>query len=148
MTTRQYVGFVRDLNSRMAHMPHLFDKNQQLDKSELVGSLAIKAPRSHKAMAISQGFNPETGYLATFVENCEQAETTYNISGEKSAASDEDSNTKRNKKRSKFKERDENGKKRHKKQSLLYCYLHGKKIHTTRECKLLKARTKDIDKPK
>ena len=52
LTTRQYVGLVCDLNSRMAQMPPLFDKNQQLDESELVDSLANKAPRSHKAMLI------------------------------------------------------------------------------------------------
>ena len=28
LTTRQYVGLVPDLNSSMAHMPPLFDKNQ------------------------------------------------------------------------------------------------------------------------
>ena len=32
-TTRQYVGFFCDQNSRMAQMPPLFDKNQQLDDS-------------------------------------------------------------------------------------------------------------------
>ena len=117
----------------MAHMPPLFDKNQQLDKSELVDSLANKAPSSHKAMLISQGFNPLNGDLATFVEHCEQAETTDNIVGTKFSASDKDSDTKRKKKRSKFKELDKNGKKLHKKQSSLYCYLHGEnKIHTTR----------------
>ena len=57
LTIRQYVGFFRDLNSRMAQMPPLFDDNQQLDESELVDSLANKAPRSHKAMLISQDFN-------------------------------------------------------------------------------------------
>ena len=65
LTTRQYEGLVRGLNSRMAHIPSLFDKNQQLDESELVDSLANKLPRIHKSMIILQGFNPETGYLAT-----------------------------------------------------------------------------------
>ena len=60
LTTRQYVGLVRDLNSRMAQMSPLFDENQQLDESEIVDSLSNKAPKSHKAMLISQGFNPET----------------------------------------------------------------------------------------
>ena len=85
-------------------------------------------------MQIFQGFNPETVDLATFVEHCKREETTDNISGDKFAASDEDSNTKRKKKCSEFKEREENGKKRHKKHSSLYCYLHGEnKIRTTRE---------------
>ena len=53
-------------------MPPLFDKNQQLDKSELVDSLANKTPRSHKAVWISQGFNPETGDMATFLEHYKQ----------------------------------------------------------------------------
>ena len=57
-------------------MSPLFDENQQLDESELVYSFANNNPRSHKAMLISQGFNPETGYMETFVEHCEQAETT------------------------------------------------------------------------
>ena len=71
-------------------------------------------------MLISQGFNPETGDLETFAEHCKLAETTENIAGAKFDASDKDSNTKRKKNRSKFKERDENGKKRHKKKSSLY----------------------------
>ena len=69
LTTRHYVGLVCDLNSRMAQMSPLFDKNQQLDKYELVDSLANKAPRNHKAILISQGFNPETGDLSTFLEH-------------------------------------------------------------------------------
>ena len=68
LITSQYVGLVCDLNARMAQMPPLFNGNQQLDESELVQSLANKAPRSHKDMLISQGFNPETGDLETFVE--------------------------------------------------------------------------------
>ena len=55
-------------------------------------------------MLISQGFNPETRGLETFVENFERAETTDNISGAKFAASDKESDTKREKKCPKFKE--------------------------------------------
>ena len=69
LTKRQYVVLVRDINSMMAQMPPLFDENQQQDESELVDSLANKAPRSHKAMLISKGLNTETGDLATFVEH-------------------------------------------------------------------------------
>ena len=79
LTTRQYVVLVHDINSRMAHMTPLFNNSQQLDESELVHSLANKALRSHKAMLISQYFNPEMGYLATFVEHCQRANTTDNI---------------------------------------------------------------------
>ena len=68
MTTSQYVVLVSKLNSRMAQMPPLFQESQQLDESESVDSLSNKAPRSHKAMLISQGFNPETGDLETFME--------------------------------------------------------------------------------
>ena len=88
----------------MAHITPLFQENQQLDESKLVHSLTNKAPKTHKAMLISQGFNPETGDLDTFVEHCKRAETTDNIAGAKFAASDEDSDTKRKKKRPKFKE--------------------------------------------
>ena len=73
LNTRQYVGLVCDLNSMMAEMPPLFDDNQKLDESKLVDSLDNKAPRIHKAMLISHGFNPETGYLETFMEHCERA---------------------------------------------------------------------------
>ena len=73
LTTRQYVGLVCDLNSRMSQMPPLFDENQQLDKSKLVDSLYNKASRSHKAILISQGFNIETRYLETLVEHCERS---------------------------------------------------------------------------
>ena len=90
-------------------MPPLFQESQQLDEPELVDSLANKAPRSHKAMLISQGFNPETGDIETFVEHCKRAETTDNIAGAKSSASDKDSDTTRKKKIPKFKEQDEHG---------------------------------------
>ena len=97
-------------------------------------------------MLILQGFNPETGDLVTFVEHCEQAETTNNIAVAKFSASDEDSDTNRHKKRSKFKEHEENGNKYRKKNSSLYCSLHGEnKIHNTRKCKVIKARPKDKD---
>ena len=78
-------------------MPPLFNYNQQLDKSELVDYLANQAPRSHKAMVISQGFNPETGDHETFVEHCEQADSTDKISMAKFSASYEDINTIKNK---------------------------------------------------
>ena len=80
-------------------MPHLFDKNQQLDESKLVDSLANKAPRIHKVMLILQGFNTETGYLSTFVEHCKRAKTANNIAVSKSSTSDKDSDTKRHKNR-------------------------------------------------
>ena len=125
-------------------MPPLFYENQQLDESEMVDFLANKAPRNHKTMLIYQGFDPETVDLEIFMELCERSESTDNISGAKFAASDAESDTKLNKKRPNFKERQEHGKKRHDKQYLLYCSLHDEnKSHTTRECKVLKAKTKD-----
>ena len=75
----------------------LFNNNQQFDESKIVDSLANKAPRSHKAMLILQGFNPEMGYLATFVEHCERAKTTDNIAMANFSASEKDSDTKKNK---------------------------------------------------
>ena len=65
LPTRPYVGLVRDLNSRMAQLPPLFEDSQILDESELVDSIANKAPISHKAMLIAQDFNPETANLET-----------------------------------------------------------------------------------
>ena len=115
LTTRKYARLVRNRNERMAQMPPLFQDSKQLDEPELVDSLANKASRSHKAMLIEQGFNPETGDLETFMEHCKQSEITDNISGAKFAASDEDSDTKKKKKRLKFKGQDEHGKKCQKK---------------------------------
>ena len=77
---------VRDLNSRMAQMSPLFNKNKQLDESKLVYSIANEAPRIHKAMLILQDFNPKTGYLETFLAHCEQANTTDNITVAKFSA--------------------------------------------------------------
>ena len=54
-------------------------------------------------------FNPETGDLETSVEHCERAETMDNIAGLKFTASDEDSDTNRNKKRLKFKGQNDHG---------------------------------------
>ena len=113
----------------------------------MVGSLANKAPRSHKDVLISQGFNPETGDIETLVEHCERAETTDNIAGAKFAASDEDSDTKRKEKRLNFKGQDEHDNKRQKNHSKMYCFLHDENTsHTPRECKFLKAKGKE--KPK
>ena len=92
-------------------MPPLFLEGQQLDESELIDSLAKKAPRIHKAMRIFQGFNTETGDLETSVEHYKQEVTMDNIAGAKFSASDKDSDTKRRKKRLKSKGQDENGKK-------------------------------------
>ena len=73
-----------------------------------------------------------------------------NIVMAKFSASDEDSDTKKHKNRSKkFKERGDNGKKRRKRNSSLYCSLHGENnSHTSRECKFLKSRDKYKDKHK
>ena len=88
-----------------------------LDESEWVDSLANKALITHKAMLISQGFNPETANIETFVKHCERAETTDDIAGVKFAASNEDSEP-RKKKRTKSK--DYHGKKRKKRSTKMY----------------------------
>ena len=132
LTTRKYVGLVRDLNSRMAQLPPLFEYSQMLDKSEWFDSLANKAPRTHNAMLIAQGFNPVSSDLETFVDHCERTETTDDIARAKFADFDEDSEP-RKKKRTKSK--DEHGKKRKKRSTKLYCSLHGENTsHTSREC--------------
>ena len=117
LATRQYVGLARDLNSRMAQLPPLFKDRQKLDESDLVDSLANKAPRTHKAMLIAQGFNPETADLKTFVEHCKRAETTDDIAGEKFATSDKEIEPR---KKERLKSKDEHGKKRQKRSSKLY----------------------------
>ena len=116
------MGLVRDLNSWMAQLPPLFEDSQMLDESELVNSLANKAPRYHKAILIAQGFNPETATLETFVEHCERAETTNDIAGAKFFASDEDDES-RKKKRTKTK--NDHGKKSKKRSTNMYFSLHG-----------------------
>ena len=143
------MGLVRDLNSKMSQIPPLFNDNKQLDESELVNSLAKTLSRSHKAMMISQGFNPEIGDLVTFVEHYERAYTTDNIAMAKISASDEDSDTMKNKRcPKKTKERGDSGKK-HRKNASLYCSLHGENNgHTLRECKILKSRAAEKDKYK
>ena len=96
-------------------MPPLFNDKYQLDESELRCSLANKAPRRHKSRLISQGFNPETGDIVTFVEHYKWDETSDNIAMAKFSASDKDSDNKKNKNSSKkTKEREGNGKKRRK----------------------------------
>ena len=79
-----------------------------INESELVDSLTNKAPRTHKAMLIAQGLNPESEDLETFVEHCERAETTDNISRAKFSASDEHSEPR---KKMRVKSKDEHGKK-------------------------------------
>ena len=51
-------------------------------------SLANKARRSQKSMLISQGLNPETGDLETFIEHFEQSDTMDNIAVTKFSDSD------------------------------------------------------------
>ena len=105
----------------MAHLPPLFDESQVLEESELVDFLANKAPKSHKAMLIAEGFNNESADLKTFVEHCKRTETTDDIVKAKFPASDEDSEP-RKKKRTKSK--DDHGKKRKKLSTKMYCSLH------------------------
>ena len=93
-----------------------------LDGSELVDSRANKAPRTHKAMLISQGFNPDSAYLKTFVKHCERAETMDDIAGAKFSDSDEDSEPRKKKR---LNSKDEHGKKRQKRSSKLYFSLRG-----------------------
>ena len=99
-----------------------------LDESELVDSLANKAPRNHKAMLISQVVNPETTDLETFVEHLDRAETTDDIAGAKFAASNENSEPR---KKNRVKSKDEHGKKRNKRYTKLYCSLHGENTSHT-----------------
>ena len=121
-------------------MPPLFDESQVLEESELFDFLTNKAPKPHKAMLISQGFNPETSSLETFVEHCERAETTDVIVVAKIVASDEESEP-RSKNRSKTKS--DRGKKRLKRSTKMYCSHHGENTsHTTKECNTLKAKGK------
>ena len=123
----------------MAHMPPLFDESQVLEESELVNFLANKAPKSHKAMLINQGFNLETSALETFVENCERAETTDDIAGAKFAASDEESEPRRKKRKTKS----DRGKKSIKRSNKMYCSLHGDNTkHNSKDCNTLKAKGK------
>ena len=109
----------------------------------MVNFLSNKAPKSHKAMLIYQGFNHETSSLATFVEHCERAETTDAIDAidaAKFVASDEENKPKREK-RSKTKS--ERGKKRLKRSTKKYCSHHGDNTsHTTKESNTLKAKGK------
>ena len=106
----------------------------------MVDFLANKAPKSHKAMLISQGFNPETADLTTFVEHCERVETTDSIASAKIVSSDEEHEPK-TKKRSKSKS--DCGKKRPKRSSKKYCTHHGENTtHTTKDCNILKAKNK------
>ena len=125
-------------------MPPLFDESQVLEESELVYSLDNKALSTHKAMLVSQGFNSKTADLGTFVDHCERAETTDDISGEKFAASNKDSDPRKKKL---AKSKDKNSKKCQKRSSKLYCSLHGDNTsHTSRECNVLKSKGKE--KPK
>ena len=73
---------------------------------------------------ISQCFNPETRDLATLVEHCERAETTDNIAMANFPASDEDSDTTKNKKRSKKTMEHEDSGNKYCKNSSLYFSIH------------------------
>ena len=42
LTTRQYVGLVYDLNSRMAQLPPLFKDSQMIDESEFLTLLPTR----------------------------------------------------------------------------------------------------------
>ena len=63
------MGLVCDIHSRMAQMPPLFEKYQNLDESKLVDPLANKSAKNPQGMLISQGFNPETGDMEIFIEH-------------------------------------------------------------------------------
>ena len=91
-------------------------------------------------MLINQGFNPETSTLETFVDHCERAETTDDIAGAEFAASDEDSEPRREK-RSKTKS--DRGKKCIKLSTKMYCSLHGENTsHNSKDYNTLKSKVK------
>ena len=75
ITTRQYIGIVRNLNERCVEMPPNFDDTQKLTETELVDIVADRAPKTHKKELVSDGFNPETATLDEFIETCERAKT-------------------------------------------------------------------------
>ena len=90
-------------------------------------------------MLINQVFNPETSTLATFFEHCERAEITDGIAGAKFAASDEEIDPRRKKRNTKS----DSGKKRIKRSTKIYCYIHGENTsHNSKDCNTLKAKGK------
>jgi hypothetical protein len=94
-------------------------------------------------MMIAQGFNPETGDLSTFVEHCERAETTEAIDKNFNAASeDEHENRKERKKSKREHEQSDNRKEKNtsRRDKTYYCSVHGDNTsHNTRDCKVFNA---------
>jgi hypothetical protein len=158
LTTRQYVGSVRDFNSRMAHMPPNFNINQIFPESELVEMLSAKAPKTHKKELITAGFNPDTDTLATYVEVCERAETRESIGktdqGTDSDGSDRKPKRSRTSNNSKPSKNDKKTKTKSSSNSYQFCKLHKwNDSHATDDCKVLasmidKSGKSDDAKPK
>ena len=78
-TTRQYVGYYRNLNALTAQLPPLFNETQQITEREMIVTIASKAPKEHKKLLIQHGFNPENGSMEDLIDYCERAETNENV---------------------------------------------------------------------
>ena len=150
ITTRQYIGSVRNLNERCVEMPPHFNATQKLTETELVDIVADRAPKSHKKELVSDGFNPETATLDEFVETCERAETNEAIdhgarsSTQRRSKTDYYSDDSRKKSRHP-RERDSRSKTTKKsKKEAFYCRYHkANDSHDTTDCKVINGREKE-----
>ena len=77
--SRQYVGAVHTLNESMEKLPPAFADTQMIPQADVMDILASKAPKSHKDLMTTHGFDPQTATTEEFVEICERAETKDNL---------------------------------------------------------------------
>lgn len=139
-TTRQYVGAVHTLNETLSKMPPLFDHIQKIPSPELLDILASKAPQSHKAMMIEQGFDPQTATIKEFVEISERAETKEALgkTERKSEDSDSDDSHKASRREKSKRKKNSSRESSHSKRQEFFCKHHGPNpTHDSKTCKVL-----------
>ena len=139
VTTRQYVGFYRNLNAICGQLPPLFNDTQLIGEREMIINIANKAPKDHKKLLIQHGFNPENGSMKELIDYCERAETNENVEhGAKESKTkryDSSDDDERKQRRSKKKEKYPSKASR---PLEYYCKYHGRNdSHNTVDCKVL-----------
>ncbi len=138
LTTRQYVGFYRNLNSMNEQLPPLFNDTQEIEEREMIILLASKLPKEYKKMLTSQGYNPENGSMEDLIDYCERVEINLNVelgaTSKKKRYDSSDESDARSSRRHKTKKKE----KYQSKPNSFYCKYHGRnETHDTSECKVL-----------
>ena len=144
--SRQFAGAAGTSNNTLEKLPPAFAAEQKVSDSDLMDTLASKAPKSQKELMTDHGFDPQIAATGEFVKICECAETKealLNKHSSKHICSDCDSSKDEHSKRKRNKKTKTSGSCRGKAKSKHCCEEHGPNpTHDTIDCEVIVGRLK------